>query len=275
MHEFSPLGLWGQRLRWITVVLALLIVAFSLPSGFYLMEPGMAIDMQDVVVVNGCPHRPGVRFLLTTVAASRATVGQVLLKGLLPHTWVVPERSLYPAGMTEGQYVELMKKEMRESQRVASYLAFKHAGYEVSLSSVGQGAGEGAGQAAGGFPVPVIFKETPAAGPSAGLMFMLELYARLDALQKGRCAREPKTPLESSGKPLVVAGTGALSSSGKVSSVGGVAAKVFAAERAGATLFIVPWENLAEAVRVAGSMTVVGVRDTSDAIQKVYDATKQ
>jgi Lon-like protease len=82
-------------------------------------------------------------------------------------------------------------------------------------------------------------------GPSAGLMFALGVYNAV-------------TP-EDLTHGHKIAGTGTISTDGKVGAVGGVKYKSIAARRAGAELFIVPRENLGEARSTAGNMRVEGV----------------
>lgn len=70
-------------------------------------------------------------------------------------------------------------------------------------------------------------------GPSAGLMFSL---AVVDKLTTGDL---------NGGK--FVAGTGTITADGKVGSIGGITHKMLAAKEAGATVFLVPADNCAEA----------------------------
>lgn len=70
-------------------------------------------------------------------------------------------------------------------------------------------------------------------GPSAGTMFALAIYDRL-------------TPGELTGGKTI-AGTGEISSDGVVGPIGGVRQKMAGAERGGASIFLVPAANCAEA----------------------------
>ncbi len=73
-------------------------------------------------------------------------------------------------------------------------------------------------------------------GPSAGLMFALGILEKLD----------PKEDL-TGGK--FIAGTGQIDVSGNVGPIGGIPLKLIAAKAKGATVFLVPAGNCAEAVR--------------------------
>lgn len=98
-------------------------------------------------------------------------------------------------------------------------------------------------------------------GPSAGMMFSL---AVVDKLSEG--------PLNGG---RFVAGTGTISVTGDVGSIGGIVHKVRAARDAGAEVFLAPSANCAEAVsRDHGDMAVLKVDTLAEAIDQMaaYDA---
>ncbi|MEZ0341057.1 PDZ domain-containing protein [Mycobacterium sp. pV006] len=82
-------------------------------------------------------------------------------------------------------------------------------------------------------PFSIDFNLANIGGPSAGMMFSL---AVVDKLTTGEL---------NGGK--FVAGSGTITGDGKVGSIGGISHKIVAAEEAGATVFLVPAENCAEA----------------------------
>ena len=102
--------------------------------------------------------------------------------------------------------------------------------------------------------VDVKFDPGEIAGPSAGLMFALQIYDQLtpDDLTHGRD----------------IAGTGEIGCDGGVGPIGGVEQKVAGAEREGAEIFLAPALN-AEAAREAGGddIQVVSVSTFSDALE--------
>ena len=103
------------------------------------------------------------------------------------------------------------------------------------------------------FPFPVEISSGGVGGPSAGLMFALGLY---DILTPGDIT-EGRT----------IAGTGVIAPDGTVSPIGGITDKVVAAERAGATVFLVPTRNMAELDGVdTGDMELVAVATFDDAL---------
>lgn len=91
-------------------------------------------------------------------------------------------------------------------------------------------------------------------GPSAGFMIALTVYELAD---EGDLARGRR-----------IAGTGTIDASGAVGPVGGVPQKVRAAEKAGATLFLVPPDELQQARKAAGKkLKVVAVSSLDHAIE--------
>ena len=103
------------------------------------------------------------------------------------------------------------------------------------------------------FPFDVSISSGEIGGPSAGLMWTLGL---IDLLTPG-----PLTNGQS------IAGTGQILPDGTVESVGGIEQKVAAAERAGASVFFVPFREAAPAEAVAARMQVVPVQTYRDAVR--------
>lgn len=100
------------------------------------------------------------------------------------------------------------------------------------------------------------FTSTDVGGPSAGLMFTMEIYNQL-------------TPGDLS-KGYRVAGTGTIDKDGQVGAIGGAKYKIVAADRQGAELFFVPVDNYkeakAKAEQIGTRMKLVPVRTLDDAL---------
>ncbi|MEK6438034.1 S16 family serine protease [Pseudonocardia sp. T1-2H] len=91
-------------------------------------------------------------------------------------------------------------------------------------------------------------------GPSAGLMFALAVVDKL-------------TPGELTGGHNI-AGTGEITSEGTVGPIGGIGLKLIGAQRAGATVFLVPGKNCEEARADApAGLQLVRVDTLTDAVQ--------
>lgn len=104
-------------------------------------------------------------------------------------------------------------------------------------------------------------------GPSAGFMFALEIYNQL--------TKEDMT------RGYHIAGTGTISSSGKIGRIGGIEQKIVAADRAGAEIFFAPNEegiensNYSAAVKAAedigSKMKIVPVDNFNQAVDYLED----
>lgn len=102
------------------------------------------------------------------------------------------------------------------------------------------------------FPVEITMETGKVGGPSAGLMFVLEI---IDQLTPGDLTGGHK-----------VAGTGTIDLDENVGRIGGVFQKVIAAEREGAEYFIVPEGNYDEARQAARRIKLVPVSTLQDAL---------
>jgi len=110
-------------------------------------------------------------------------------------------------------------------------------------------------------PIPVKINAGPISGPSAGLMFTLQIIDQL-------------TPGGISGG-LKVAGTGTIEPDGKVGRIGGVQQKVYTAEAAGADVLFVPRGNYADAAKVATRVSLVPVDTVRDVLDWLKGHPKQ
>lgn len=103
------------------------------------------------------------------------------------------------------------------------------------------------------FPIDVTIRLKDVGGPSAGLMFALGIVDLLG-----------KTDLTGG---LNIAGTGEITAQGQVGAIGGIAQKMRGAKARGATVFLVPADNCAEAAKTKpGGLTLVKVSTLDDAL---------
>jgi Lon-like protease len=104
------------------------------------------------------------------------------------------------------------------------------------------------------YPFTVEIQIEDVGGPSAGLMFALGIYDKL-------------TPGELTGGELI-AGTGEIDADGEVGPIGGIQQKLVAARDEGASVFLTPAGNCAEAVgAVPDGLRLVRVETLDDAVQ--------
>jgi PDZ domain-containing protein len=116
----------------------------------------------------------------------------------------------------------------RDGEPGRAELTTAPAGDDAARAIIGVEPGEQAD-----YPFEVRIQLKDVGGPSAGLMFALGIIDKLD-----------KPPLTGG---AYVAGTGEISPEGVVGPIGGIAQKVLGARRKGATLFLTPAANCAEA----------------------------
>lgn len=101
-------------------------------------------------------------------------------------------------------------------------------------------------------PIPVAIQTGAISGPSAGLMFTVQIIDQLSP--------QPIAP------GMRVAGTGTIEPDGSVGAIGGVRQKVYTAEAAGAQVIFVPRANYTDAAKVATRIAVVPVDTYKDAL---------
>lgn len=108
-----------------------------------------------------------------------------------------------------------------------------------------------------GKPITVTFSLDNVGGPSAGMMFSLGIIDKMTA--------------DDITNKLHIAGTGTIDSTGKVGPIGGIQMKTLAAKRDGATVFLTPAENCADAVKnVPSGLRLVKVNTLQDAVNALH-----
>ncbi|MDH3036594.1 S16 family serine protease [Streptomyces sp. TRM75561] len=236
---------------------ALLATAVLAPLPFSVAQPGLTADVlgenkgQQVITVSGAPVRETTGQLrMTTIEATspdtRVSLPQVIDSWFSTDEAVMPRDAVYPSGDDVQEIEQFNRKQMKESQDEATRAALTYLGRE------NQG-------------IDVTLKLADVGGPSAGLLFSLGIVDKLDG--------------DGSGGDLtggrVVAGTGTIDAEGRVGAVGGVPLKTQAAKRDGATVFLVPRDECAEAkaelpqgLRLVPVTTLVGAVDALVALEK-------
>ncbi|MZE79255.1 S16 family serine protease [Streptomyces xinghaiensis] len=210
-------------------VAALLAVAVFAPLPFSLAEPGLTADVlgskkgEQVITISGAePRKTTGELRMTTIAATGpdAAVGldDVVDGWFRADRAVMPRDSVYPVGENTDEIEEYNRAEMRESQDTATAAALGHLGRSPK-------------------DVKVTLRLADVGGPSAGLMFALGIVDKLDGDGRGGDLTGGRT----------IAGTGTITADGRVGPVGGVPLKTRAAERDGATVFLVPAEECGDA----------------------------
>jgi PDZ domain-containing protein len=158
----------------------------------------------------------------------------------------MPRDAVYPAGDSTQEIERHNTEEMRKSQDTAA---------RAALSYLGEDPAE----------VKVSLKLADVGGPSAGLLFSLGIVDKLNGDGSGGDLTGGRT----------IAGTGTIDAHGAVGAVGGVALKTQAARRDGATVFLVPKAECADAkAEVPEGLRLVPVIDLKGAVASLRDLAK-
>ncbi|MGW3458526.1 S16 family serine protease [Streptomyces olivaceoviridis] len=238
-------------------VVALLATAAFAPLPFSVAQPGMTANVlgrnqgTPVITVSGAEtRRTSGQLRMTTIEATgpdaEVRLGDVVDSWFRTDRAVLPRDSVYPSGDTVKEIEQHNEAQMRQSQDAATQAALKY---------LGLGAGK----------VKVTLRLADVGGPSAGLLFSLGIIDKLDGDGGGGDLTGGR----------VIAGTGTIDAAGKVGAVGGVALKTQAARRDGATVFLVPKAECADAgaelpkgLRLVPVTTLKGAVDALVALEK-------
>lgn len=236
-------GFRGVRRRAVATVFLVVLVAslYFVPTGYLAVYPGPVRPMAEMVSVDGASESTGCLYMVLVVV-KEANFFEAVYAAVRPEVALWSKRAVL-GGRTFEEYSWLAREDMARSQELAVKLA-------LEMTARGRSGEE--------FEVPEVKLEAgDVGGPSAGLMFFLEVASRLGP-------EELRLP----GK---VAGTGILRPDGSVLPVGGIEQKTIAARNAGIRYFIVPERNESSARRHAGEMKIVPVRDCREALSALRD----
>ncbi|MFD3543618.1 S16 family serine protease [Streptomyces sp. NPDC058662] len=230
-------------------VLGLLAVAAFAPLPFVIAQPGLTADVlgardgKPVISVTGAPTRETRGQLRMTTIQATGPSTTVNLPELVGHWFdtsrsVMPKEAVYPSGGSDEEIEEHNLEEMEKSQSTAAQAALgylhkdpKAVKVDLNLADVG--------------------------GPSAGLLFSLGIVDKLDGDGSGGDLTGGRS----------IAGTGTIGADGTVGPVGGVALKTQAARRDGASVFLVPKAECADArTELPEGLRLVPVTSLSGAV---------
>ncbi|MEV6791790.1 S16 family serine protease [Streptomyces sp. NPDC051320] len=211
------------------LVLALFGTAAFAPLPFSVAQPGLTADVlgkdngTPVITVSGVPVRATKGQLrMVTIAATGPSadvhLGQVIDGWFRTDRAVMPRDAVYPSGGSDAAIERHNLAEMKESQDSATRAAQGYLGGDSAKARV-------------------TLRLADVGGPSAGLLFSLGIVDKLRGDGHGGDLTGGKT----------IAGTGTISADGKVGAVGGVPLKTQSAARDGATVFLVPKAECADA----------------------------
>ncbi len=241
--RFSPLP------RISKIILALfLALALIAPLPYVIILPGQAQNVFDklITIKDQKSYPANGRIDLMSIRVTNPDswiIGpEIIYSWMRADETVYPRAAIYPPGTTQKSEAKRAKAEMTNSQDTAKTAALSflrlHPEYGVAENDLRI--------------KNITFDVKKTGGPSGGMIFaigVIELLTEKDLLQ-GRH----------------IAGTGTISSDGKVGPIGGINQKILAAHRAGATLFIAPAGNKADISRVPVGIKVVTVATLAQAM---------
>ncbi|MFC8362445.1 PDZ domain-containing protein [Streptomyces griseorubiginosus] len=210
-------------------VVALIATALFAPLPFSLAQPGMTANVlgdnqgTPVITISGAPARAtSGQLRMTTIEATgpdtHVSLGDVFDSWFRKDRAVMPHDAVYPSGQSVKEIEQHNTEQMQQSQDAATEAALNY----LKLSDK---------------KVKVTLRLADVGGPSAGLLFTLGIIDKLDGDGAGGDLTGGRT----------IAGTGTIDADGTVGAVGGVALKTQAAKRDGATVFLVPKAECADA----------------------------
>ncbi|MFE0510445.1 PDZ domain-containing protein [Streptomyces sp. NPDC058964] len=238
-------------------VVALIATAALAPLPFSVAQPGMTANVlgknqgTEVITISGAPARPtNGQLRMTTIEATGpdadVSLGDVLGNWFRTDRAVMPRDAVYPTGNSVKEIEQHNAEQMQQSQDAASQAALRY----LKLSDK---------------DVKVTLKLADVGGPSAGLLFSLGIIDKLNGDGSGGDLTGGRT----------VAGTGTIDVDGTVGAVGGVALKTQAARRDGATVFLVPKDECAEAKsELPKGLRLVPVTTLKGAVNALVDLEK-
>ena len=124
--------------KFIGIIFLLFVVSHYIPTPFHVNEAGIATELSAVIQVENGYQNEG-EFLLTAVRSRRAVAWDYIYIRLFQPD----DRNLelmgdhLPEDMDMNEYINLMAEMMKESKLQAQTVAFRRAGYEVSVSGEG------------------------------------------------------------------------------------------------------------------------------------------
>ena len=243
--------------RLATFVLALFFgLALAAPLPFVVLMPGSAQDVLTKVITPA--KNPSVKptfyqgdgkiyllSILITNPSAYVTGFELIYSWMRSDYSVMPRSLFYKDGRSAEVEKKIAKTEMVDSQLTAKVAALNY--LERNYPKLGTSKI---------VPSDIDISLAKTGGPSGGLAFALGIVELLtpENILKGR----------------IVATTGTIDENGGVGSIGGIAEKILAAKKAGATIFIVPEENckdLAPSVaKIPDGIKIVAVSSLAEAI---------
>ena len=241
--RFSPLP------RIALIILSLFAsLALIAPLPFVIILPGQAQNIFEKLITikdqKSYPANGRIDLMSIRVTNPNSWIigPEILYSWIKADEAVYPRSAIYPPGTTQKSEDKKAKADMVNSQDNAKTAALSflrlHPEYGVPADDLQI--------------KNITFDVKKTGGPSGGMIFaigVIELLTQKDLLQ-GRH----------------IAGTGTITTDGKVGPIGGINEKILAAHKAGATLFLAPAGNSGDIANIPSGIKVVTVATLAEAI---------
>ena len=241
--RFSPLP--RIALIILTIFASLALIA---PLPYVIILPGQAQNIFDKLITikdqKSYPANGRIDLMSIRVTNPNSWIigPEIIYSWIKADEAVYPRAAIYPPGTTQKIEDKKAKADMVNSQDNAKTAALSflrlHPEYGVVANDL--------------HIKNIAFDVKKTGGPSGGMVFaigVIELLTKKDLLQ-GRH----------------IAGTGTITTDGKVGPIGGINEKILAARRAGATLFLAPAGNSADIANIPAGIKVITVSTLAQAI---------
>lgn len=128
-----------HRLRLLLVLLAGMVIAMAVnyPLPYYVTRPGSAVELGAMIEVEGGEKNREGAFMLTTVRMGQATPFWYLYAQLSPSAELIEQEKFLLPGETGEEFTQRELLAMENSQLLASAVAFRLAGHDVTIENRG------------------------------------------------------------------------------------------------------------------------------------------
>lgn len=122
----------------ILVIIGTILVAGWVPSGYYILQPGGAYDVESRLHIPAEYREESGHLAFTAVRAGPGRWLDVALAWIDPVSRVVPGNDVRPEGISQEEFNEINQELIDESKSVAAVVALRRAGFDARVT--GQGA---------------------------------------------------------------------------------------------------------------------------------------
>ncbi len=126
-----------NSLRYLLIFLVIILCGFFIRLDYYIVKPSRAVELGDLITVEGKDPDDRGAFFLVTVSQQRAAPFTLLYASINPYLDINPISAVIRRGMDEEEYRLLQAENMRESRLMAQVVALRRAGYELEIDSEG------------------------------------------------------------------------------------------------------------------------------------------